>query len=93
MVDARHRCHLRWAKEKDREDTAVKAQVRHKGEESNQLVKRAGRRTAGEVLGSWDRVCLLRNDGKIQWAHTSCKGGGKGSEGAQGSLAAKSINT
>lgn len=66
--------------------------MRHKGGERNQLVKGAGR-GAGEVLGSWDRVCLLRNDGKIQWAHTSCEGGGKGSEGARGSLEAKSINT
>lgn len=87
------RCHLWWATEKDREDTAVKAQVRHKGEERNQLGKREGRRRAGEILGSWNRVCLLRNDGKIQWAHTSSEGGGEGREGARGSLAAKSINT
>lgn len=93
MGDTRQRCRLWWATEKDREDTAVKAQVRHKGEERNQLGKREGRRRAGEILGSWNRVCLLRNDGKIQWAHTSCEGGGEGREGARGSLAAKSINT
>jgi len=93
MRDAGQRCHLRWATDKDREDTAVKTQVRHKGEERNQLVKGAGRKREEEALRSWDRVCLLRNDDKIQWGHTLCKGGGKGSEGAQGSLAAKSINT
>lgn len=59
----------------------MKAQVRYKGEERKQLVNGTGRRRAGEVLGSWDKVHLLRNDGKTQWVHISCKGGGKGSEG------------
>lgn len=90
IEDARWRCRLGRAPEKGREDTAVKARVRHNGEGS--AGDRSRRRTSGEVLVSWDRVCALRNDSEMQWAHTSCKKGGEGSEGARGSLAAKSIN-
>lgn len=59
MRDSRQRWHLRRAVGKGMGDT-------EEGREEP-AEEGAGRRGAGDTLGSQDRAFLLGNDGKIQW--------------------------
>lgn len=59
--DWRQRWHLRRATVKD---VGEAQQGREEPAEGG-----AGRRGAGDTLGSHDRAFLLGNDGKIQWGH------------------------
>lgn len=79
-----------WTREEDREErysSKDTSETQMRREEPGG--ERSRGRRPGAVLRSSDRVRLLRNDGKTQWAHRSCKGAGEGSEGARGSLEAK----